>query len=605
MKRSIAPLALLILSLAPATAAAAVRCVPVATTGCTTGHATVNAAVTAASNDDTIRIAAGTYAEAVNTPKRLTFVGAGGGTLESSAGATTIAPPSSGPAISLAGGGTVRSLRAVGATGFIGGAGIAVWPTVNGSYEYVVDDVVAIGGVGTDITIGSGGAGLAAVSQDAGKVVDLAVTGSELKGGSATMPIAGNSLTGSGPGLTATVERSRIVGADLTAATAVSFGGGMTGTIADSSVRSSIAALLADGTFTLRRSRFEATGGMGHGVTVTDHTPGPGTQATIVDSLLVSTPSFDTSPVYPLHVNASDFGGAAAADVRGSTLVARGAEPDAAVAASRQSASSPAVTVDLRNSVARLTEPPEFGEGDVFSDRAVVTVASSSFSSRAMANGGTVTPPGTGANVAGNPQLDAAFAPLPSSPLIDRGDPALVAPGQLDLVGRARSLDGTGDCVARPDIGAFELASRCPVAVPALVAPELSQVSLQRKRFTSRKPRHEGRRRGTTFRFTLSEDAEVTIAFQRKAPGRRVTIDGKRRCVKPTRKNRAKPSCPRWVKAGGKTVAGKAGSNSIPFSGSLRGRPLKAGSYRATLTAKDGGGLKSSPKHVAFRILRP
>jgi hypothetical protein len=606
MKRSIAPLALLVVALAPATAGAAVRCVPAAAPGCTTSHATINAAVGAAANDDTIRIAAGSYAENVNTPKRLTFVGAGGGTLESAAGTTTIAPAGGTP-LTLSGGGTVRSLRAIGATSSSGSAALAFTPSVNGSYDYVVDDVVAIGGGAFDI-IGFGSYAIAASSVDAAKVVDLSVSDSQLKGGSAQF-IHGQAMIVSGPAMTATVARSRIVAADGQTATALTFSGGMNGTISESTVSGAGIGIFADGTYEIRRSRLEAFTGFAQGLTILDQTAGAGTEATISDSLLVLAPAMDTAQSYPLSVQTAT-GGTARADVRGSTLVARGVDPEGAASAMRQSGSSPAATIDLRNSIALIEGPRETGEADLFADRGTVVATSSNFRSTAWANDGTVTAPGTGTNIATDPQLDGAFAPLASSPLIDRGDPALVAPGQLDLAGRARSLDGTGDCVARPDMGAFELPSRCnpkigPPLFPANLRPELSDVSLERKRFTSRKPRHKGRKRGTAFRFSLSEDARVTIAIQRKAAGRRVKVNGKRRCVKPTRKNRSKPRCTRWVKAGKLTVDAKAGANSVPFSGRLKGTPLKAGSYRATLTAKDDEGLKSRPKRSTFRVLTP
>jgi len=614
MKRLIAPLALLVLALVPATAGAAVRCVPAAAPGCDTSHATIAAAVTAAATDDTIRIAAGTYTEAITTPKRLTFVGAGSGTLESAAGATVIAP-ASGTALTLSGGATIRSLRALGATSFIGGTALSFVPSVNGTYGYTLDDVVAIGGTGTDFILGFGGYGLSAASADAAKVVDLSVTDSELKGGAAMAFIPGQALSASGPALTAAVVRSRIAGADHPSATAMTIGGGTTATISESTVRAPSVGQLYDGTYTIRRSRFESAPGptgTGQGLTVSDATAGPGTQLTLSDSLLVAAPTLDGIDTFALFVQTNDFGGAANATVTGSTLVARGADPDAAVAALRQSNASPAATVDLRNSVARLEGPRETAEGDLFADRGSIVAASSGFTSAAWANDGTVTAPGTGTNLAADPQLDASFVPLVSSPLIDRGDPALVAAGQLDLPGNARSLDGTGDCVALPDLGAFELPSRCESAARVVlppagpVAPQLSGVSLLRKRFTSRKPRHKGRKRGTEIRFTLSKDAQIAIAFQRQAAGRRVKVNGKRRCVKQTRKNASKPRCVRWVKAGKPlTIDSNAGANSVAFSGKLGGRPLQAGSYRATLTARDGGGLTSPPKSVSFRVLRP
>src|SRR5690349_8230516 len=151
MNRSLALLALLVLALAVPTAAnAATRCVPALAPGCDSSHATIAAAVTAAVNGDSIAIAAGTYAESIMTDKRLNFIGAGGGTIESPAGATTIAP-ASGSALILNNGGSVRAIRALGSSSFIGSAGIVLQPPAAGSYSYELTDVVAIGGTGTDI----------------------------------------------------------------------------------------------------------------------------------------------------------------------------------------------------------------------------------------------------------------------------------------------------------------------------------------------------------------------------------------------------------------------------------------------------------------------
>lgn len=610
MKRSLAPLALLVLALlAPATAGAAVRCVPVGLAGCDTSHATIVDAVSAAANDDTIRIAAGTYAESIVTPKRLAFVGAGGGTIESAAGATTIAP-ASGAALSLSAGGTVRSLRAVGSSGFSGFSGLVFQPAINGTYSYVVDDVVAIGGTGTDFITGFGGSGILTFAADTAKAMSLSVTDSQLKGGGASMVFfGGNGLLAAGPGLTATVERTRILGPDASGGIALNAQSGAELTVTGSTLRGNTAAQLYDGDYEIRRSRVEGVPagvtGSGLGMVVSGGSAAsPATEVTLADSLVTSTPTQDLLASYALLVQTNDFGNAVTVLARNSTLVGRGADPDGAVAAIRQSASSPAATVALRNSVARLEGPAEAGEGDLFADRGTISAASSSFSSAATANGGTTTAPGSGTNLAGNPQLDAAFAPLAGSPLIDRGDQSLVTVGQLDLAGRARSLDGNGDCVARVDVGAFEHPSQCPVK-PVNVRPEIESTSLSRKRFTARKPRHKGRKRGTEIRLELSEAASVKVIFERKAAGRRVKVKGKRRCVKQTRRNRRKPKCVRWVKAGTMTRNAGAGANAIVFSGKLAGRTFKPGSYRATITATDSLGLKSVPKRLSFRVLKP
>lgn len=610
MKRSLAPLALLVFALlAPAAANAAVRCVPAAAPGCDSNHATIGAAVAAAANDDTIRIAAGTYAEAINTAKQLTFVGAGGGTIESAAGATTIAP-ASGAALALSAGGTVRSLRAVGSSGFSGFGGLVFQPTVNGAYSYVVDDVVAIGGTGTDFITGFGGSGLLALTSDAAKVVSLSVSDSQLEGGGSTMSFFGGSgILVAGPALTATVDGARIEGPDSGGGLGLNAQSGADLTVTGSTLRGNTAAQLMDGDYEIRRSRVEGAPagvtGSGLGMVVLDSTTAsPATEVTLSDSLVTSAPTQDLIATYALQAQTNDFGDAVTVLARNSTLVGRGVDPDGAVAAIRQSSSSPAATVDLRNSVARMEGPVETGEGDLFADRGNVSAGSSSFSSAATANGGTTAAPGSATNIAGDPQLDGAFAPLGKSPLIDRGDQSLVAAGQLDLAGRARSLDGNGDCVARVDIGAFELPSQCP---PPKVnePPEIESASLSRKRFTARKPRHKGRKRGTKIRLELSEAASVKVVFERKAAGRRVKVKGKRRCVKQTRRNRRKPRCVRWVKAGTMTRNAVAGDNAIAFSGRLAGRTFKPGSYRATITATDSAGLRSAPRRLSFRVLKP
>ena len=107
---------------------------------------------------------------------------------------------------------------------------------------------------------------------------------------------------------------------------------------------------------------------------------------------------------------------------------------------------------------------------------------------------------------------------------------------------------------------------------------------------------------GTTISFRLSENARVTLSFSRKARGRRVG----RRCVKPTRRNRTRRRCTRYVKAGTLRINGKAGTNRVRFQGRLtRRKRLALGSYRLTVGATDGAGNKSrTSRPVSFRIVR-
>jgi hypothetical protein len=106
---------------------------------------------------------------------------------------------------------------------------------------------------------------------------------------------------------------------------------------------------------------------------------------------------------------------------------------------------------------------------------------------------------------------------------------------------------------------------------------------------------------GTTFRFTLSEDARTRLSFERVAKGRRV----RGKCRKPTRKNRRRPSCKRFVKVKRAiTVNAKSGPNRVRFQGRFTRRAkLKPGRYRLTVRATDAAGNVSAPARTNFRLL--
>lgn len=159
----------------------------------------------------------------------------------------------------------------------------------------------------------------------------------------------------------------------------------------------------------------------------------------------------------------------------------------------------------------------------------------------------------------------------------------------------------------------------------ANAAPRISKASLLRKRFrvsaksTARvavvtsataarigEPNAAAKKRaaakkGTAFRFTLSEAATVRIAIERRETGRK--RGGK--CVKPTRALRSAKRCTRFVKAGALTRRDlAAGKRSVAFSGRIGRKALKPGSYRAVLTATDRGGKAGKPVRLAFRVAR-
>jgi hypothetical protein len=95
--------------------------------------------------------------------------------------------------------------------------------------------------------------------------------------------------------------------------------------------------------------------------------------------------------------------------------------------------------------------------------------------------------------------------------------------------------------------------------------------------------------------------ASVELRFERARPGR--AVGG--RCAKPTRSNRGKPRCTRYVAAGRLTVQGKPGFNAVRFTGRLPGHgPLPAGRYRLTGTPADGSGNKGTARTTTLEIAR-
>jgi hypothetical protein len=107
-------------------------------------------------------------------------------------------------------------------------------------------------------------------------------------------------------------------------------------------------------------------------------------------------------------------------------------------------------------------------------------------------------------------------------------------------------------------------------------------------------------KRGTTFRFRLSEAARVVFTIARVKPGRRVGG----RCVKPTPRNRSRRRCKRYVKVGRFAMNAKADANRKRFSGRIGRKTLSRGPHRATLVARDAAGNVSSPVRLSFRVVK-
>jgi Ca2+-binding RTX toxin-like protein len=108
-------------------------------------------------------------------------------------------------------------------------------------------------------------------------------------------------------------------------------------------------------------------------------------------------------------------------------------------------------------------------------------------------------------------------------------------------------------------------------------------------------------RKGTTFRYSLSEAATVTFAIQRKTSGRRV----RGRCRKRTRANARNRKCNLFKRVGAFRAPATAGRNGKRFSGRIGNRTLRPAGYRALLVATDAAGNRSRQATVAFKVVAP
>jgi acid phosphatase type 7 len=136
--------------------------------------------------------------------------------------------------------------------------------------------------------------------------------------------------------------------------------------------------------------------------------------------------------------------------------------------------------------------------------------------------------------------------------------------------------------------------------VADLTAPVFSGLGVSPRRFSIGAEPAAAVKRGTTFRYQLSEAARVRATLSRRAAGRKVGG----RCRRRTRANRGRPRCTLYRRVGSFRQQGIAGSNTRQFDGRLRGRKLNPGAFRAGFVATDAAGNRSRRKRVSFMIVR-
>ena len=149
-----------------------------------------------------------------------------------------------------------------------------------------------------------------------------------------------------------------------------------------------------------------------------------------------------------------------------------------------------------------------------------------------------------------------------------------------------------------------------PATAPSSVAPVVSsvresatkwRVGGRLARISSRQGRGKHRPPvGTTFSFSLNEQASVSFAFTQQVSGRKVS--GK--CLAQTNRNRHKRVCKRTVTRGTLSFNGHSGVNKVSFQGLIsRSKKLLLGSYTLVITASSTG-QRSTPKQLKFTIVK-
>jgi hypothetical protein len=137
-----------------------------------------------------------------------------------------------------------------------------------------------------------------------------------------------------------------------------------------------------------------------------------------------------------------------------------------------------------------------------------------------------------------------------------------------------------------------------PIATAVVdTLPLLGRPKVSPKKFA---PKVKGSKRGgTSFRYSVNEASSVRFKIERKSFGRLV---GKK-CKRSKGKKSGGRKCALFRRVGSRAQKAKPGVNKLRWNGKLKGKPLPAGSYRATVVATDSAGGRSGSKKVGFRIL--
>jgi len=106
---------------------------------------------------------------------------------------------------------------------------------------------------------------------------------------------------------------------------------------------------------------------------------------------------------------------------------------------------------------------------------------------------------------------------------------------------------------------------------------------------------------GTTFSFSLNEQAAVAFSFTQISSGRKVG----HKCQAKTHRNAKRKTCKRVVTAGTLSFTGRSATNKVVFQGRISpSKKLKPGRYTLLITATNVVGQHSSPQALSFTIVK-
>lgn len=135
-----------------------------------------------------------------------------------------------------------------------------------------------------------------------------------------------------------------------------------------------------------------------------------------------------------------------------------------------------------------------------------------------------------------------------------------------------------------------------PTSTPAAdaTAPRISAVSLTPRALS------RAARRAPVLRFTLSEDATVTVTLERLVPGRRVR--GTCRTTPAPKGKAPGTKCVATIRIARSTRKAPAGPSKLAISLKRGGDPLPAGRYRVTVAAADAAGNRGKPARAGLTL---